>query len=41
MREIEANIPKDIKSMKNIPDKCMNFLKNSPYFFHITIVIEN
>ena len=40
MREIEANIPKDIKKTTHVSDKCITFLKNSPYFFHITIVIE-
>ena len=41
LHEIEANIPCDIKKMTHIPDKCINFLKNSPYFFHIAIVVEN
>ena len=41
MREIEANIPKDIKKTTHVSDNCINFLKNSPYFFNVTIVIEN
>lgn len=40
IREIETNVPADIKKMTYIPENCINFLKNSPYFFHITIVIE-
>ena len=41
INEIKANIPGEIKKMTHVPDKCINFLKNSPYFFHIAIVIEN
>ncbi len=41
LHEIEANIPRDIKNMTHVPDRCIKFLKNSPYFFHIAIVVEN
>lgn len=38
---IKENLPHDIKEVKQFSEKELNYLKNTPYFFSISIVIEN
>lgn len=40
-REIKENLPHDIKSVTQFSEKELQYLKNSKYFFSISVVIEN
>lgn len=40
-REIKENMPHDIKSVTQFSEKELHYLKNSKYFFNISVVIEN
>lgn len=40
-REIKENLPHDIKAVKQFSEKELHYLKNSKYFFSISVVIEN
>lgn len=39
--EIKENLPKDIKNKRHFTEKELNYLKNSKYFFSISIILYN
>ena len=39
--EIDRCVPADIKNVTHFSDVTLNYLKNSPYFFNISILLEN
>ena len=41
IREIRENAPTDIKNMTQVSPKTSDYIKNSPYFFSISVIIKN
>lgn len=39
--EINRYVPADIKNVTHFSDVTLNYLKSSPYFFNISVLLEN